>query len=445
MKKLKALAIGLLALSIGFGGAKAATVSKSIDASKCETVYTNYYFFLDINSKEYYSKKPLSSYTHNTVAEYKNNSWRVSDFDVNNVGYGQVTLNQGSITSSDGITSMSLEDFYTLKRKSHETNGAFSEGLNNYIVSHGWYEVNDDDSLSKKTSGTDTSKQSIEALVNASLDGNATISLRDSINPNSPNPFKIQINRKLYGYLTGKPLVINNQERYVHPALFYIQYCSPKKSVQNYEVNYDGNGDNVTNVPGKQTSKVGECVTIQHAPTREGYEFLGWSREAKDTTGNPTYAVNNDYCGNVGSITLYAIWKKKDAPITSTYTIIYNSNTTDAVAYMPENATINSDKDAYISTNIPVRPGYEFLGWSTDATSSNGDEDFKGGSLYQDRKDLVLYAIWRENKKPVDPTPENPENPKTGVSDYLLPACGTVGLSGIGLQVLKKKKTFKQF
>lgn len=458
MKKLRFLAVSILALSIGLGGVNAATSSRSIDKSKCDTVYTNYYFFVDIGSKTYYNQKDLSSYTHNTIAEYHNNSWQISDFDPNNVGFGQVKLGKGTTTSSDGITSMSLNDFWTYKKKAYNTNGAFSDGTKNYVVSHDWYKVTADNQEIKQNSSTSLKNQSVSALVNASLDADITFTRRTSINPNSANPFKIQIFRQFKGYLTGKPLKINNNEQYVQPALYYIQYCSPKQNdpvepepEKEFNVRYHGNGSNVTNLPNNQVVKEGKCFTVGNKPSREGYKFLGWSTNSKATTGESKYAPGKEICNLTKDLDLYAIWEEEKTvdPIVELYRVTYKDNANgDTVVSMPSDAEVSIEKDYTISTMIPVRDGYEFLGWSTDSKATVGDDEFKGGSLYQDRKDLVLYAIWKKKETPTptpDPTPENPENPKTGVTDYLLPFGGTVGMSGLGLQVLKKKKSFKQF
>lgn len=450
MKKYLKVLVASMALILGLEGVNAESY-KSIDASACNTIYTNYYFFLDANTPDYFNQGDLSSIKHNTIAEYSNNSWLTNNFDVNNIGYGTMDLGSGTTTSSDGITSLSLTDYYSYRSKSSGVHGAYTSGNKNYIIAHDWYYVNNDGTVSNKLeSGANLSGNSVQNLVNASVNANTKVYLADAIDPTNPNPFKIRVNRSYYGYLTGNPATSPSGTKwYLQPAVFYIQYCSPKGE---YTVTYDGNGKDVTNVPKKETSKDGECVSISDiTPIREGYEFLGWNLKSDAKNGDSTYAKGKQYCGQKGDITLYAIWKEKEKDVVEkNYTIFYKPNTSDVITGMPDDFTTSIENDATIASNKPIRNGYTFLGWSTDATAGDGDPAFAPGSNYNARKDLTLYAIWKQNGNkptptPTDPDPGLPSNPATGVANYLLPLGGIASASGVGLGLLKKKKSFKQF
>lgn len=433
---IKGALVASLALVTGVTCVNAATATKNIDSTTCETVYTNYYFFLDANTKTYFNQGELSDIYHNTIAEYHNNSY-LTNFDTNNIGYGKMDVSTTSTTSKDGISSMSLTDYYNIALKSHKFNGAFTEGNNNYIVSHNWYRVNNDGTTTPGGKGFDYSQYSTNALIGATVNAKSDFTVLSNISKSAENPFKIRINRNYTGYLTSTPLKSGSSEWYLQPAVYYIQYCAPKE-VGKYTIEYDGNADGVANVPSKQVTTEGQCTNISNVkPARTGYTFLGWSRSADSTVADDTYAPGKEYCGTEGNIKLFAIWKKETR---ETYTVYYRENTTDTVSNMPLNETVDVNNDTSISNNTPQRNGYTFVGWSTDAKATSRDEAFVPGAPYTDRKDLELFAIWKKNDAPV-----LPENPKTGISDYIIPVSGVIGASGIGLGILKKKKNiFKQ-
>ncbi|HBA37815.1 MAG TPA: hypothetical protein DCY94_03750, partial [Firmicutes bacterium] len=131
-----------------------------------------------------------------------------------------------------------------------------------------------------------------------------------------------------------------------------------------------------------------------------------------------------------------------ETPVETYYYIKYMANGSN-VTNLPGELTQNTKYDANISTVEPKRPGYTFLGWSPDYRDTTGNPHYAPGSLYQDRKDLILYAIWKKDAEPS--TPVLPDNPSTGITDYLLPFGGVVSASGVGLGILKKRKNFKQF
>ena len=49
---------------------------------------------------------------------------------------------------------------------------------------------------------------------------------------------------------------------------------------------------------------------------------------------------------------------------------------------------------AYISVNEPIREGYKFVGWSERKTAKT--HDYKPGDEYIANRNIVLYAVWRE-------------------------------------------------
>ena len=70
-----------------------------------------------------------------------------------------------------------------------------------------------------------------------------------------------------------------------------------------FTVSFNGNGEGVTNVPSAQTVKENEKVSKPADPSRAGYRFLGWFKEAAGTTA---YNFNDPV---TKSFTLYAKWE----------------------------------------------------------------------------------------------------------------------------------------
>lgn len=438
--KMKMRVMLIAALTLLGGVTRVDAIQKQkIDASACDTVYTNYYFFLDAKQESYFDRN-LSSLYRSTIGVF-DNRYLISNFDSENIGYGQVEVSRTSTTSSDGITSMSLNDYYNhyLKMISY-SNKTYSKGNNLYSYHGNWFSINADGTHTLQTGGLDLANYSKQVLMNASLNANVDFTLLSNISSNAGST-NIRIDRNYRGSLTYQPLNYGASNWYLQPAIFYVQYCSTKEETEEYSIKYYGNGSNVTNLPKAQYEEIGSCVRISEGPEREGYEFLGWSINSDATKADPDYAPGEKYCGNKGDRKLYAIWKEVDEEDTY-YTITYKSNTTDEVKNLPEEKKQNANYDTFISTLEPKRNGYEFIGWSTEEGATVADSAYASGKKYTDRKDITLYAVW---KKVSTQDPVLPSNPETGVSDYLLPFSGVIGASGLGLGILKKKKSFKQF
>lgn len=104
---------------------------------------------------------------------------------------------------------------------------------------------------------------------------------------------------------------------------------------------------------------------------------------------------------------------KQDTKITvvgverKTVTIIYNANARDDVSDMPEAQTVKYYLDTPTAVNdkiikqIPVRTGYEFLGWNTDSKADAADPDYTvaqieaGTAISKFTANTTLYAVWK--------------------------------------------------
>lgn len=75
---------------------------------------------------------------------------------------------------------------------------------------------------------------------------------------------------------------------------------------------------------------------------------------------------------------------------TPTYTVTYNAN---GGSGAPSSQTKTYGKTLQLSSTIPTRTGYNFLGWGT--SSSDTTVDYSAGANYTSNSNITLYAIWK--------------------------------------------------
>lgn len=85
-----------------------------------------------------------------------------------------------------------------------------------------------------------------------------------------------------------------------------------------YRVVYNANGGTGTTASSSHTYDTAKALTA-NGFTREGYTFLGWSINASATavTYSDKQSVKNLTATNGGTVTLYAVWKKNPATVSS--------------------------------------------------------------------------------------------------------------------------------
>ena len=155
-----------------------------------------------------------------------------------------------------------------------------------------------------------------------------------------------------------------------------------KTTAQTYTVSYNANGG--SNTPASQTKVHGVTLTLSSTiPYRFNYEFLGWSTSS--TATKATYAAGGSYTGN-SSVILYAVWKYKPA----TYTVSYDAN---GGTGAPGRQTKTYGVTLTLTTILPTRRNYLFLGWSKDRNATSAS--YTAGGSYTDNADVTLYAVWR--------------------------------------------------
>ncbi len=132
----------------------------------------------------------------------------------------------------------------------------------------------------------------------------------------------------------------------------------------------------------------GDRFAMPSAPIKAGFVFEGWS------DGNETYASGTEVTMGAKSMALRALWA--EAP---THRVSYASGEGSGDAppdqYVPEGVEFT------VSSVIPVRAGYGFVGWSDGhAMHGPGEVMTMGGS------DIALIAVWSVNIFPIFPDQE---------------------------------------
>ena len=74
------------------------------------------------------------------------------------------------------------------------------------------------------------------------------------------------------------------------------------------------------------------------------------------------------------------------------YTVYYNANGGTGIPNMQNK---RKDSSITLSSTIPTRSGYHFLGWSTNKTSTTAE--YSAGGNYNLNKSEILYSVWQKH------------------------------------------------
>ena len=154
-----------------------------------------------------------------------------------------------------------------------------------------------------------------------------------------------------------------------------------------YNIN-DNPDDSLTvnrgNVPESFIRPAGETVHITTAkPSLEGYDFLGW--KFTDHDGKEHILQPGDDYRWLYAKTLWAVWGN---------TVSYNANG-GSRGDVPESFIKWINYSVQLTSCVPVRPGYKFLGWAKNKTASI--PDYVSGSQFTENLITTLYAVWEED------------------------------------------------
>lgn len=148
---------------------------------------------------------------------------------------------------------------------------------------------------------------------------------------------------------------------------------------ERFNITYQLNGG--TNNKSNPTTYNKKTKTIKlKNPTRKGYDFLGWYKDAKFKK-----KVTSIKKGSKGNITLYAKWESNED-----YKIAYNLN---GGTNNKSNPNKYNKKTKTIKLKNPTKAGYTFAGWYKDAKFKKKITSIKKGS----KGNITLYAKWTAN------------------------------------------------
>ena len=155
-----------------------------------------------------------------------------------------------------------------------------------------------------------------------------------------------------------------------------------------YHVAFDGNGADEGSMADLTDIEYRESYSLPaNTFKRTGYEFIGWNTapDGNGTSYADEAAILNLTGENGSTVTLFAQWRKL------TYTVTYQLNGGQNSVANPGTYDITTQT---IALQNPVRTGYTFEGWFTDAAYSVQITAISQGNV----GNITLYAKWSANK-----------------------------------------------
>lgn len=159
----------------------------------------------------------------------------------------------------------------------------------------------------------------------------------------------------------------------------HVKASATIPALDTYTITYNANGG--TGAPATQSKWYGISINISSTvPTKTGYSFVGWGKSSTTTT--VSYYPGGS-CGENTNLTLYAIWKA------NTYTVSYDAN---GGTGAPSSQTKTHDVALTLSSTIPTRTNYNFVGWGTSSVATTAS--YSAGGSYTTNASITLYAVW---------------------------------------------------
>ncbi|MBO0454686.1 InlB B-repeat-containing protein [Candidatus Enterococcus murrayae] len=159
----------------------------------------------------------------------------------------------------------------------------------------------------------------------------------------------------------------------------YAKWKQEDITIPSHQVTFElDNGE----APIKQEVQDGEKLARPLDPTKPGYKFAGWYKDAQHTKvfdfDNETISAN---------LSIYAKWEKLEE-----YRVTFDTGGGD-----PLDDQMILEGDCVVAPADPTRPGYIFTGWYKDP---NGLEEFD--FTKEISEDTIIYALWKQETYQVD-------------------------------------------
>lgn len=155
----------------------------------------------------------------------------------------------------------------------------------------------------------------------------------------------------------------------------------------------------------------GAYYSVYNGSTKLGRIWLdkaGWTSSDQVRTGTITISVSKGTSAKTQSYTNVSFTYESGGdesskyqpsshslswtiPALSTFSITYNAN---GGAGAPASQSKREQTTVYISSTIPTRAGYEFLGWATTASATTAS--YQPNQAYTTNANLSLYAVWEK-------------------------------------------------
>ena len=203
------------------------------------------------------------------------------------------------------------------------------------------------------------------------------------ITANTTHDFNVGTTLPKYGYVIAG----QTGNAYMTLASTATLIITTNESDYTYKLSYNANGGSGAPAQQSQTKTATSAPTMTFTisntkPTYTGRTFKGWSTSSTATSASYQPGGSISISANT---TLYAVWEL------ITYTVSYNAN---GGSGAPSSQTKTYGVNLTLSSTIPTRTGYTFLGWSTSSTATSAT--YSAGGTYSSNADATLYAVWSQ-------------------------------------------------
>ena len=190
-------------------------------------------------------------------------------------------------------------------------------------------------------------------------------------------------------------------------SVVHIGAIPAVKKTVTYDLN-DGTGTKQT-----EDRVVGIDFNLAAAPTRDGYEFLGWNDGTKNFDAGAEYTMPDN------NVTFTAQWKQ------TKFMVRYEANGATS-GTVPKEESILAGTKINVQTSDLKRDGYDFDGWLCSFDNAVHEA---GYTFTMPEKNVTITAQWKEKTTPA-PSPGGNGSGSGGVTNYPVtvnsPANGTV-------------------